>query len=91
MNKQYSAVTHFLIMTKRLIADLAKQNEESSRKLSKIAVAPLDPAAMQNAILEHNFYRIWWAKRKAQCLESVDNLADGMEKKTKEVTVRARD
>jgi hypothetical protein len=45
----------------------------------------LDPEAMISAAREFNFYRGSWLKRKSLCVEAVDTLAEGMEKKRTEV------
>lgn len=72
-------------MSDRVTASLRKEAAEKRARLSSLSSVPVDPQAMRVAAAELAFYRQSWAKRKAQCMEAVDSLADSMEKKRKEV------
>lgn len=67
-----------------LIEGLRKDVDGKSRRLGGVASVPVDPEAMRRAVEEHNFFRGSWLKRKAQCMEAVEVLAESLEKKTRE-------
>ena len=72
---------------KTLIESLRRDADGKLRRLGGVSAVPVDPETMRQAAEEHNFLRGSWLKRKVQCLEVVEVLAESMEKKTREVCV----
>ena len=69
----------------RQLAERLRAEEEGKRsRLGSVAAVPVDPGVMRRAVDELNYFRGSWMKRKAQCVEAVDVLAESMEKKTRE-------
>ena len=60
--------------------------EAKRQQIAKIKVAgPVDPRAIEKAVKEHNTTRSLWRDRKVCCLDALEMIADGMNKKVKMV------
>lgn len=60
--------------------------EAKRQQIAKIKGAgPVDPRAMEKAIKEFNSTRLLWRDRKIACLDAMEVIADGMNKKIKVV------
>ena len=67
------------------LAALEARVRDKSARAAKLCGVVVDPQALRNAVLEHNFYRQHWATRKRNVMDLIKELASGMEKKVKEV------
>jgi len=66
------------------LATLEERVRGKKARAAKVSAAPVEPHALRNAVLEHNFYRKEWASRRRVVMDLVMDLAQGMDKKLKD-------
>ena len=68
-----------------VVATLQSRVREKQTRVNKISTCHLDPNALQNANRALVFFRTEYRKRKENCMDIVETLAENMNKKTKVV------
>jgi hypothetical protein len=74
---------NMVALINRAIASLEASISEKKGRLSQLAAKPIDPQTVAKTIKEFNNARTMWKTRKDLCLESIEMLAEGMEKPVK--------
>jgi hypothetical protein len=88
----YTGKLHLIFVTPAFFFFFLRELEEAEKRLKvlsekhkqlvgKSSSADFDPNAMWNAISNYNFYRVQWQSRKQQCMDIVNSISDGMDKK----------
>lgn len=74
----------------RLIAEAEVRIAEKSQRLKLISNNSVsqDPNALDNAVRGFNYFRSVWSTRKQMCMNVVEMISEGMNKKVKDVMVR---
>jgi len=66
------------------LATLEERVRGKKERAAKVSAAPVEPHALRNAVLEHNFYRKEWVSRRRVVMDLAMDLAQGMDKKLKD-------
>lgn len=70
----------------REIGIIEQRVEAKRQQIAQIKSAgPVDPRAMEKAVKEFNATRALWRDRKIACIEALEVIAEGMNKKLKVV------
>ena len=67
------------------LAELETAVAEKSARAAMVSSAPVDPNALRDAVVQHNFFRKEWLTRKRVVIDVVKDISDGSGKKLKDL------